>query len=112
VCFESELFEVAAMDRRLVDVIDEGIYSFSAAEVFQVREAESCCSRKSASLIATGSGRGFATGPSQHSRWIRQSRQIPVWKSKLCGCPVAWQSIVSDVIYDPRPSNSASCCGL
>jgi hypothetical protein len=80
VSLQSQLLQLAPHDRGVGDVLGQGISASGATQFTEIGEAESDSSREDALILAsrifTGSGRGFATGPSQHviTFW-RQSRQ-------------------------------------
>lgn len=77
---QAKLLKLPTNDRGIADVVDECVHALTGLpDLFQIGEPESCGAKEDrrASLVATGSGSGFATGPSQHvSIFALQSRQI------------------------------------
>lgn len=86
---QAEFVEVSPHDGSGDDVVDQLVNALATTQLTDVGEPERRRASKD-SLIFTGSGSGFATGPSQHV-WIGclQSRQWvepPTRKSEtLCG---------------------------
>jgi hypothetical protein len=74
--FKAQLFEVAAQDGGVGDVVDERVDSLASIEMPYVWETARRCSGESP-LYRLGSGVGLLTGPSQQvATFCLQSRQI------------------------------------